>query len=132
MAIFLEGERMETVRNISFYCLLVLCLLGCGKKADENKPLSEVKAEADKMNVAQLKEMAMKYKEAILAKQREVEKFTGKLKDIPIAKMLGSEAKELKAEIENLNKSISALKERFQVYYGKLKEKGGDLSGLEI
>jgi len=46
--------------------------------------------------------------------------------------MLGDEAKELKTEIEALNKSVSALKERFQVYYDKLKEKGGNLSGLEL
>jgi len=44
--------------------------------------------------------------------------------------MLGDEAKELKADIENLNKSISALRERFEVYYQKLKAEGGDLSGL--
>ena len=61
-----------------------------------------------------------------------VEKFTSKLKDIPVAQMLGSEAKELKGEIETLNKSLSALKERFQVYYNKLKAEGGNLSGLEL
>ena len=38
----------------------------------------------------------------------------------------------LKTEIENLNGSVSALKERFEVYYKKLKEMGGDLSGLKI
>jgi hypothetical protein len=31
-----------------------------------------------------------------------------------------------------LNKSTEVLAERFQVYYDKLKEKGGDLSGLDI
>jgi len=74
----------------------------------------------------------MTYKNAIISKKDEVEKFTGKLKDIPITKIMGNEAKELKAEIEALNKSASALKERFQVYYDKLKEKGGNLSGLEL
>lgn len=124
---------MKTVRKISFCLLLVLCSLvvsGCGAKADENKPLSEVKAEAEQMSVEKLRQMTMAYKDAVLAKRGEVEKFTGKLKDIPIAEMLGSEAKQIKAEIENLNKSMSALKERFEVYYKKLKEKGGDLSGL--
>jgi len=130
MAIFLEGERMETVRNISFYCLLVLCLLGCGKKADENKPISEVKAEAEQMDVGELKAMAMKYKKAILAKEPEIRKLADQLKEIPIAKRLGTEAKDITAEIEALNKSVSALNERFAVYYNKLKEKGGDLSGL--
>jgi len=35
-----------------------------------------------------------KYKDAILAKRGEVEKFTAKLEDIPIAEMLGTEAKD--------------------------------------
>ena len=125
---------METVRNVTF-CLLVVCflaLVGCGKKADESKPLNEVKAEAEKMSVEKLRSMALTYKDAIMAKKGEVEKVTGKLQDIPVAKMLGEEAEELKTEIEALNKSVSALKERFQVYYGKLKEKGGNLSGLEL
>jgi len=107
-----------------------LALFGCGKKADESKPLSEVKAEAEKMNVEKLTSMAMTYKDAIMAKKGEMEKVTGELRDIPVAKMFGSEAKKLKTEIEVLNKSVSALQQRFQVYYDKLKEKGGDLSGL--
>ena len=126
---------MKNPKTITFYFLLVLCslvLLGCGAKADEDKPLSEVKAEAEQMNVEKLRQMALAYEEAILAKRGEVEKLAAELKGIPIAKMLGSEAKEIKAEIENLNKSISALKERFGVYYNKLKEKGGDLTGLKI
>ena len=125
---------MKTVRNVIF-CLLVVCflaLVGCGKKADESKPLNEVKAEAEKMSVEKLRSMALTYKDAIMAKKGEVEKVAGKLKDIPVAKMLGDEAKELQTEIEALNKSVSALKERFQVYYDKLKEKGGNLSGLEL
>ena len=125
---------MKTVRNVTF-CLLVVCflaLVGCGKKADESKPLNEVKAEAEKMSVEKLRSMALTYKDAIMAKKGEIEKVAGKLKDIPVAKMLGDEAKELKTEIEALNKSVSALKERFQIYYGKLKEKGGNLSGLEL
>ncbi len=125
---------MKTVRNVTF-CLLVVCflaLVGCGKKADESKPLNEVKAEAEKMSVEKLRSMALTYKDAIMAKKGEVDKVAGKLKDIPVAKMLGDEARELKTEIEALNKSVSALKERFQVYYDKLKEKGGDSSGLEL
>jgi len=127
--------KMEISRNAAFWFLLVMCslaMLGCGQKADEEKPMSEVKAEAEKMNTGELRTMAMKYKEAIVAKKGELDKFTAKLKEIPMTEMLGEEAKGLKADIESLNKSISALTERFNVYYGKLKEAGGDLSGLQI
>ena len=126
---------MKNVRNAVLCCLIALCLfaiLGCGKKADENKPISEVKAEAEKMDTDGLRAMATVYQKAIAAKNSEVEKLTAKLKDIPVTEMLGGEAKELKADIDNLNKSVSALKERFEVYYQKLKEQGGDLSGLQV
>ena len=126
---------METQKNIVF-CLTVfwctLAIVGCGKKADENKPIGQVKAKAEKMNVEQLRSMAIEYKNAILAKKNEVDKLTAKLSDIPVTKMLGDQAKGLKADIDSLNKSVTALNERFKIYSEKLKEKGGDLSGLGL
>jgi hypothetical protein len=121
--------------NVVSWCLLATCsllILGCSEKADEAKPISEVKAEAEKMSAADLKAVAMKYKDAITAKTGEVEKLTAKLKEIPVAEALGKEAKQIKAEMETLTKSVSSLKERFQIYYDKLKEKAGDLSSLKI
>ena len=126
---------MKNLRNITLYCLLALlaaAMLGCGSKADEDKPISDVKAEAEKMNVDKLRDMAMAYKDAIVAKKADVAKITAKLKEIPLTEKFGEEAKGLTAEISDLNKSFSALKDRFQVYYDKLKAKDGDLSGLKI
>ena len=84
------------------------------------------------MNTRQLKSMAIVYKNAIVAKRTEVEKIVTKLKEIPATEIISEKAKPLKTEIKNLNKSLSALMERFDIYYTKLKESGGDLSGLEI
>ena len=127
---------MRIVKGISICALVALCLLvlhGCGgKKASESKPISEAKTEAEKMDAGQLRNMAMTYKEAIVAKKVDLDKVVAKLKEIPIAKMVGDETKQLKTDIDNLTTSISALKERFEVYYQKLKEKSGDLSGLEL
>ena len=126
---------MKVVRHATLWSLLVLCslfVLGCGQKADETKPVSEVKAEAEKMDTNQLRAMAMTYKEAIVAKKGELEKITAKLKEIPLTEMMGEEAKALKADIANLNGSVTALKVRFDVYYEKLKAAGGELSGLQI
>ena len=126
---------MKTVKDILLCCCLTLCVLGlfgCGKKADEGKSMGEVSAEAEKMDVEELRSMALKYKDAIMARQDDIAKITAELKKIPLTEMLGEEAKGLKADVENLNKSLSALKERFGVYYDKLKEKGGDASGLQI
>jgi len=82
------------------------------------------------MSVENLRAMALKYKEAILAKQTEIQKVADKLKEIPVADALGQEAKQLKTDLQNLETSLKALKDRFQVYYDTLKTKGGDLSGL--
>jgi len=134
-------------------CLLVLLLsmtLGCGKKGDKGtppgatgagarvasvdteKPVSEIQAQAQTMTVDSLKATAIKYKEAIVAKQGEIEKLAAKIKEIPIADALGQEAKTLKTDLGNLETSVKALKDRFQVYYDTLKKKGGDLSGLAL
>ena len=126
---------MKNVRIIKSCYLLALCslfLVSCGKKADENKPISEVKAEAEGMDLEELRSTALKYKDAIFARQDDIAKVTAELKKIPIAKMLGEEAKGLKSDVDNLSKSLSSLKERFGIYYDKIKAKGGDLSDLKL
>ena len=127
---------MKAMGRVTCCLLLAACvvaLLGCGKKAaDETKPVSEVKAEAEKMSVADLRAMAETYRDKITAKKGELDTLVKKLADIPLAEKLGEEAKAIQADMDDLGKAIQALTERFKVYYDKLKEKGGDLSGLEI
>ena len=126
---------MKTKLSIVLCCVLAACslaVLGCSEKADETTPVSEIKAEAEKMSAADLQAMAKTYKDAITAKAGEVEKLTAKLKNVPIAEMVGAEAKKIKAEVEAVTQSVNALKDRFQVYYDKLKEKGIDVSALKI
>lgn len=97
-----------------------------------DKSVSEIQAQAQAMSVDNLKATALKYKEAILAKQAELEKLAAKVKEIPLAQALGDEAKTLKTDLAAVETSLKALKERFQVYYSALKEKGADLSALAL
>ena len=46
--------------------------------------------------------------------------------------IVGHNEIDLQADMANLEKSVSALKARFDVYYGKLKEADGDVSGLQL
>lgn len=127
-----KGQEMK--KQILYILAVALALVivgGCGKKADENKPMPEVRSEAEQMGTSQLRATAMKYKEAIAAKRAEVEKLVEQLSEIPIAEKLGEEAANIKKEMDSLKESIDAFKERFQVYYDKLKEKNSDLTGLE-
>lgn len=149
---------MKSAKRGIVSCLLVLSLLivvGCkkepeGQKApakktptaapapaaptavDTEKPVAEIQAQAETMSVESLKAAALKYKEAILAKQADIAALAAKVKEIPLAEALGDEAKKLKTDLTNLETSLKALKDRFQVYYDTLKAKGGDLTGLEV
>ncbi len=139
--------RFEKCRIARFLLLVsLLALVGCSKKADENpppsaakmeavdtaKPISEVRAEAKTMSTEDLKATAIKYKEAVLAKKDEIEDMVAKVKEIPLAEVLGKEAQTLKTDLKNLESTLTTIKDRFQVYYDTLKEKGGSLSGLEL
>lgn len=97
---------------------------------DMAKPISEVQAQAEGMSVESLKATVFKYRDAIVAKQADLDNLTAKIKDIPVTQALSQEATTLKTDLQNLQTSVSALKQRFQVYYSTLKKKGGDVSGL--
>lgn len=126
---------MKTTKNTTFFFLLLLCplvLLGCSQKTDENESIGEIKAEAEKMDVEQLKSMVMEYKEAIEAKKGEIDKLVAKYQNIPPAELTDAKAKEITEAINKINQSMSELTEKFMIYYNKLREKGGDASDLEI
>jgi hypothetical protein len=118
----------KTSLVVMLAAMLIVC--GCGKKADTTKPIPEVKAEAEKMDASQLRSMAMTYKDAIATKAEEVKAEGLKLKEIPIAEMMGDKAKQLNAKIDELQKTVTDLTERYKVYLDELKKKGGDLTGL--
>ena len=124
--------KTKLLLSVGLIAVVMLMFTGCGSKADENKPMSDVKAEAETMSVEKLKATAMAYKDAIEAKKPDLEKIAAKLKAIPIADALGQEAKTLKSDIDELNQSVQALRERFDVYYGKLKELKADVSDLAL
>jgi len=119
-------------------CAGLLALVGCKSKSggaakvDETRPIAEVKAEAEKMDAAQLRATALDYQKAIQAKEPEVQKLADQIKAIPLTELMGEKATTLKADMEKLSKSIAALKERMQVYVDQLKARNGDLTGLDM
>ncbi len=93
-----------------------LMLAGCSGGVSEGKPISEVKEEAQKMAVDQLKSVVAKYQKAVESKKTEINALKEKLKEIPVVEMLGDEAKKIKTEITSVTKSINALTQRLKVY----------------
>jgi uncharacterized protein YoxC len=100
--------------------------------ADLEKPVPEVQTQAQTMSVADLRTRASQYVQAISVKKEDLQKVLAQVKELPLAEALSEKAKTLKAEVQKIESSIKGLTDRFQVYYNKLKEKGGDLSGLTI
>ena len=129
---------MKIVKNVTLWSLLILISLadsGCSKKEEEvdrsdakSAFYVEVKKEADQKEPDKLRIEVMKYQEEIIAKKLEVEELKTKLQTVPFEEILVEDAKRL----EELNESISALKTRYDVYLQELRNKGEDLSDLEI
>lgn len=113
-------------------CALAFLIVGCGDDGvDESKSVDDIKKEAQNMDTDDLRAKALKYKDAIETKMKEMAELKEKLPTNP-AELLSEDTKELKSEIEDLNKAIKPLKEKLQVCIDQLKEKKGDVSGLEI
>ncbi len=116
-------------------CVLLLTISACSKKGtsvDVSATIEQIKAEAAKMDVAQLRATAVSYKDAIVAKQTELSKISDQVKALNPTEMLGQKATQLKSQMADVQKSISDLKDRFMVYYEQVKAKAGDLTGLEL
>jgi ABC-type transporter Mla subunit MlaD len=99
---------------------------------DENKPIADIKAEIEKMDQQQIKDIAMKYKKAIEAKTGDISKLAEKIKQIPLTEALGAEAGKLKTDLESITQSVASLNERLNVYVAKLKEMKVDTKELEL
>ena len=95
---------------------------------DESMPLDEVQAMADKMDAAGLRDMALKHQSAIVAKNNELTTNATQMQAVPPETPEEQQAYQL--EVSRLQKSIQNLTERYKIFYKKLQETGGDLTGL--
>ena len=96
------------------------------------KSIADLKAEAAKMDVASLTEVAKKYKDAIMQKQGSLKTLTEQLAAIPLTEKMGTQAQNLTKEIKTLTDAIAPLKERLSVYVDAIKAKGGDTTSLAL
>ncbi|MBL7157054.1 MAG: hypothetical protein ISS92_02700 [Candidatus Omnitrophica bacterium] len=115
------------MRNVAKILLpvvfLSLALTGCGGGVNENKPIAQVKTEAQGMSLDQLKATISKYQAVIQSKRNQMTKLTTAFQKIPVTQMMGDEAKKLKGDIQNVMTSIRALSERLNIYAQELRRK---------
>ncbi len=75
--------------------------------------------------MTQLSNIVARYESAIQTRQKEIEQFSDRLQEIPVAQMLGDEARALKDDIARINDSVRALTERMNVYAQELRKQQG-------
>ena len=97
---------------------------------DLEKAVADLKAEAAQMDIESLKEVAAKYKEALVEKETELKSLMDKLSAVPLTEKLGKEAQAITGEIKTLTDGVTVLQERLQVYIDALTEKGADVKAL--
>ena len=99
---------------------------------DLEKTVTDLQAEAVKMNVESLRSLALKYKDAITQKQAEWKVLTDKLAAVPATEKMGEEARTLQNELSVVAESSQEIMQRFNLYLGVIKEKGGETEDLAI
>ncbi len=97
---------------------------------DKETILREIRAEAEQMSIAELRTAAEQYKKAIATRKVEQQQLVAELRELGPAAFSGPNAKDIQAKMGRLNRDINALVEPLAIYYNKLAEKGGDVSGL--
>ena len=101
-------------------------------EVDINKDISAIRSEVGKLDVAQLTTLAKKYKAIIDEKKVKLDTLKSEVKGLDAAAMFSEDGLALMVDMDRLSKATAALKERFSIYYNKLKALGGDVSGLEV
>lgn len=133
----LEPEVAETTGSLTADSNRVTEAVAAVKESfsmdiDMDKAIADLKAEAARMDLESLTQVASKYKAVLAEKQAEMKTLMDKLAAVPMAEKMGTEAKELTTEIKTLTDSVAPLKERISVYLEAIKAKGGDIKALML
>ncbi len=101
-------------------------------KVDEGKSIPDITAGAKEMATENLRKMAEKYRDVIAEKQQQLKVMTQQFITMSDAERITAKGQKLRTGVNETIKGIDTLKERFGVYYNALKEKAGNLTGLDI
>ena len=111
-------------------------LTGCGQTSTEDalqqRPLSDVIAEANELSNDGLERQARAYRDAVVKQNEELDRLKQTKRDLDYVEKTGPRAKELDKQMQVLGKSIGRLIERHRVYINRLHQKGLPTDGLEL
>lgn len=127
------GFKMKRIfASLMVVMMVGLLVVGCGKKADPNKPIEQIQSEVEKMSTGDLQSYAKAYVNAIDKKKAELMKVGEKLKAVPLKDLFSQAANDLRKQSGLVSKEISELTQRYGVYAKKYAEKGGDLAKIKL
>jgi len=112
-------KRYKWVLSFVVLALLTGCITGSGGGSPE---LDQLTTQAATMGKADLQAMVTKYKGLITDKMDVVSALKAKLKEIPLAEMMGEKATVLKQDLSETTALISQLKDKLSVYTSALKK----------
>ena len=101
---------------------VALLAAGCGEKASTDQPMDQVRADAAKMSVDDLKAKVELYKGEIAKYQAQLSDLADQAKKV--TNPLSEEAKKIATQTSDINAMITKLQERLQAYVGELAKKG--------
>ena len=129
---FIYFTKPNNLQCLWILPLAALLVVGCGKKADPNKPIEEIKKEVETMSVADLQSTAEAYAKEISGKTGEMKKVQARIKDLQPKDLLGEKAKQIKDEVSEIGGQIKALTQRYDIYVKKFKAAGGDITNIKV
>jgi hypothetical protein len=99
---------------------------------DQGSSVAEISAAAKEMTADNLRKMAEKYRDLVAANQQKLTTLTEQYVAVPLTEKNTPQAEALKAAIDEVYKGLPLIKDRYKAYYDALKEKAGNLAGLDI
>jgi len=115
---------------VLFLTLMLIPFTGCAKKADPKRSIEKIRKEVVAMPAAQLETYAIAYAAAIRAQKAEIAKIQLAIQKMPMDKIFNNRS--MTGKIAEIGRRAEALFERYRIYVAALREKGGDLSKVQI
>jgi hypothetical protein len=118
-----QGEKMKNAKWILGFAAVLAMLTGCvtGSGGGDPAGRDQLAVEAATMDKADLQMMVDKYTGLIAQNTSLANALKAKLKEVPVAEMMGEKATALKTELSDTMTLISQLKDKLAVYTDALK-----------
>ncbi len=122
--------RRKTLQILLVILGLLTVMNGCTRKVDSERSIDKIKKDIETMSVAELEDYAMAYVSAIQSQRAQIQKIQEKIRKVPIEKFFSNQA--LQNDIKKVGRKAEALYVRYLLYVTALKQKGGDVTKVQL